>query len=220
MRILGETSSGRRSPYRQKCAQDGAFHTTFATQSRRHRADVASTFSCRGVLPRRSGGQPHAESVPHRQESAQEQAFHTTFATQLRRRRAATQQLRPAMQQLPPDTQQLRPATQQRRPATPQRRPAAQQLRPAAQQQRLAQQRRPAMQRRRSAAGGECFTAYAKAGKFSMVRKVPPKGGNFLDWHNFRPQPEIQFCPAFGLRQSFRTGTVSPRPDIPAKTFA
>ena len=41
MRILGETSSGRRSPYRQECAQDQAILTTFATQPRRRRADVA-----------------------------------------------------------------------------------------------------------------------------------------------------------------------------------
>ena len=41
IRILGETPCGRRSPYRQKCAQDQVILTTFATQPRRRRADVA-----------------------------------------------------------------------------------------------------------------------------------------------------------------------------------
>ena len=53
----------RRPPYRQKCTQDQAFHTTFATQLRRRRADIAPTFSRRGVLPRRSAGVPRAESA-------------------------------------------------------------------------------------------------------------------------------------------------------------
>ena len=70
MRILGETSSGRRSPYRQKCAQDQAFHITSATQPRRRRDDVAPrSRRCRvdvlltwrpasGGLPRLSDGVP------------------------------------------------------------------------------------------------------------------------------------------------------------------
>ncbi len=53
----------RRPPYRQKCTQDQAFHTTSATQLRRRRADIAPTFSRRGVLPRRSAGVPRAESA-------------------------------------------------------------------------------------------------------------------------------------------------------------
>ena len=86
----------RRPPYRQKCTQDKAFHTTFATQLRRRRAATQQ------LRPATQQLRPATQQVP-----------------------PATQQLRPATQQLRPAMAQRRPATRERRLATQRRRSAA-----------------------------------------------------------------------------------------------